>query len=133
MRVRSLRRVRPISAAAVGPSGATFDAHFADWHAVVERFAADVLVERSSAALWRRLLDGVLVLAPEMPEPLRFSTPGEVLWAMLDQPCTFAELVDAWSVLYEISERTARAVIEPVFVAWCDGGAVVAARRSPYM
>jgi hypothetical protein len=76
------------------------------------------------------LLDGLLILAPEMSEPLRVSTPGEVLWAMLAEPCTVADLLAVWSEIYDIPVRSARADIESVLDEWYDGGAVVVARQS---
>ena len=104
-------------------------AHFADCWAMIEPLADDMVVARSSATLSRHLLDGVLVLAPEMSEPLRVTTPGEVLWAMLAERCTVAELVEVWSALYKISTNAARADIEPVLVAWLAGGAISADRH----
>lgn len=97
---------------------------------MAEHLSDDVVLQRAPGTLVRRLLDGLLVFGPEMSEPLRFSTPGDVLWAMLAGPCAMADLVEAWSTLFGVSGYTARADVEPVLAAWLDGGALTATRGS---
>lgn len=91
----------------------------------------DAVLQQAPGTLVRRLLDGLLVLGPEMSEPLRFSTPGDVLWAMLAECCAMADLVEAWSALFGVSDSTARTDVEPVLAAWLDGGALTVTRSSP--
>ena len=43
----------------------------------------DTPLQRSPEVVWRRLLDGVLVLGTEMSEPQRVTSPGDVLWVTL--------------------------------------------------
>jgi hypothetical protein len=84
----------------------------------------DVMVCRVGAVLTRRLLDGVIVLAPGRDEPVRVSAPGEVLWLLLDEPCAVGDLVAVWSTLYDVEPEAARTEISPVLRAWVDAGAV---------
>ena len=87
--------------------------------------AEHALIQRAPGVLERRLLDGVVVLAPGAAEPVRIITPGQVLWAMLAEPCTIADLADVWSTLSGASDGAARAVIEPVLRAWHQGQALI--------
>jgi hypothetical protein len=91
---------------------------------VVDPFADDTVLGRAPGVLSRRLLDGVLVLGPQMSEPVRISAPGDVLWEMLREPRAFAHIVDAWSSTFRVPEATARADVEPVLRTWYDGGAL---------
>lgn len=91
---------------------------------MIERLRDDCELQRASSALSRRLLDGVLVLGRDMAEPLRVSASGEVLWALLAERCTVADLVAVWSELYGVVDLVAREEILPVLALWLEGGAV---------
>lgn len=93
-------------------------------------FADNVIVQRAPEALFRWLLDGVLVLAPGMHEPVRITSPGEVLWSMLAEPCTIGALIETWSALHGTEAQIARADIEPLLRVWNDGAALIVAERS---
>ena len=97
---------------------------------MAEGLSDDAVLQRAPGALVRQLLDGLLVFGPEMSQPLRFSTPSEVLWAMLAEPCDLADLVEAWAALYGVSYNTARTDLELVLAAWLDGGALTVTRGS---
>ncbi len=107
-----------------------FDEQSRSCHTVSDLVGDDVMWQRSEGVLTRRLLDGVVVLAPGDHPPVRVTTPGEVLWALLDEPCEFADLVAVWSTLYGISNLAARAEIEPLLAAWYAGGAATKLERS---
>lgn len=91
---------------------------------MAELFADDAVLCQVPEALSRRLIDGVLVLAPAMTEPLRVSGPGGAIWSLLAQPSTIAELVEALSTHYGAAVETVRVEIQPVLRALHDGGAV---------
>ena len=65
----------------------------------------EVMVCRADAVLTRRLLDGVIVLAPNASEPVRVSAPGEVLWSLLDEPCAIGDLVSELHHAYLVRNR----------------------------
>ena len=54
---------------------------------------------RSEDVLWRQVLDDAVLLTPSDPEPFALAG-GALLWDLLAQPRTVADLVDA------ICERT---------------------------
>jgi len=91
---------------------------------MTERFADDVVLQRASSALSRRLLSGVLVLVPGMSESLEISVPGDLIWDLLAEPLTVADLVEALASSYGVSARTVRADIEPVLRALDEAGAL---------
>ena len=91
---------------------------------VADLFSETALLARVPEALSRRLLDGVLVLAPDMAEPMHISTPGETLWALLSEPITVAELVGVLAEVYGATPETVRADILPVLRELQDAGAV---------
>ena len=49
---------------------------------------------RNPAALWRRSLDGVVVLAPGADEPIVLRGGGPAVWERLAEPITLGELVE---------------------------------------
>jgi hypothetical protein len=44
------------------------------------------VIQRAEGTLWRRLLDGVLVLAPDAHEPFVLQPPADLIWQLLDEP-----------------------------------------------
>ena len=53
------------------------------------------LIRRVRGALWRGRPGAVLVLRPD-DSVIRLTGPGSVLWLMLEEPATVAELADAF-------------------------------------
>ncbi|MFT6289452.1 MAG: hypothetical protein ACJAR2_000037 [Ilumatobacter sp.] len=99
---------------------------------MVERFEGGDLLERAPEALSRRVLDGLLVLGPDMSEVLEISAPGDVVWALLREPITVSELVVTLSDLYGVQAQTVRTQVQPTLEALLDGGALwVTAAPSP--
>lgn len=49
---------------------------------------------RDSRVLWRDVVDGVVLLPPEAPEPLVLDLPGALLWQQLDTPRTAGQLAE---------------------------------------
>lgn len=88
----------------------------------------DTLLERAPTALWRVVLDGVLVLAAADDEPLHVSSPGDVIWQLVAEPITFGALTDVLADLYDLSSATVQADIEPVLAVLLGNGAL---RRVP--
>jgi hypothetical protein len=56
--------------------------------------AADVRWRRGEGVLWRRVLDDVVLLPPDQPEPFALAG-GAILWELLGRPCALADLVEA--------------------------------------
>ena len=50
------------------------------------------LLRRHPGVLWRASLDGVVVLPTAGEAPLHISSPGDALWALLEEPKTLGEL-----------------------------------------
>ena len=89
-----------------------------------ELFAPDIRLERVPAVLWRRQLDGVLVLAPGAEEPIQISVPGDALWLLLAEPSTIHELAEDLADLYGTDESVIRADIQPALAALLNAGAI---------
>jgi Coenzyme PQQ synthesis protein D (PqqD) len=70
---------------------------------VSEAVSGAVSYVRDGAAVWRRCLDGVLVLGATMPDPVMLPSPGDVIWELLASPRTAADLVAALADRYETS------------------------------
>jgi Coenzyme PQQ synthesis protein D (PqqD) len=64
---------------------------------------------RAESTLWRRTLDGVVVLPFDAPAPLVLRGPAASIWELLEQPMTRSELIDAIVAMYAV-ERDA---VEP--------------------
>jgi hypothetical protein len=90
---------------------------------VTEPFTGGTRVVRAPGALWRRVLDGVLVLAPGQDEPLLITPPGDVVWQLLADPITVDELTEELAELYETPAATVRADLEPVLAVLGESGA----------
>ena len=81
---------------------------------------------RRRDVLWRRLLDGAVLLPVEAAEPFVLDAPGAAVWSILDEDEPLA-LADAAAVLAEASgESVARiaADIEPLLEQLEELGAV---------
>jgi hypothetical protein len=74
----------------------------------------EVRLERDPAALFRWLLDGVLILGPRRKEPLRITTPGDMVWETLAEPRTPDSIADELSAVFAAPVEVVRADIEPV-------------------
>jgi Coenzyme PQQ synthesis protein D (PqqD) len=51
------------------------------------------VVARSSTTLWRRCLDGVLVLPEGAAQPLLLTPPGDAIWELVAMPCELGDLL----------------------------------------
>jgi Coenzyme PQQ synthesis protein D (PqqD) len=61
---------------------------------------------RADTALWRRTLDGVVVLPIDGRAPLALRGPAARIWELLAQPLTIEELLEAIAAIYAV-ERDA--------------------------
>lgn len=52
----------------------------------------DRLVQREPTVLWRRSLDGVVVLGPDAGDPIRITWPGSEIWDLLSEPVSVEEV-----------------------------------------
>jgi hypothetical protein len=82
------------------------------------------LLERDPSALFRRLLDGVLVLGAQATVPSRITRPGEAVWAAFAEPSTLASVTAALSTRFAAPLAVVRADIEPVVRLLLDTGAL---------
>lgn len=96
-----------------------------------DRIADDAVLQRAPGTLWRRLLDGVLVQASVMDEPLRISSPGDLMWILLQEPVTMADLVETLSTHYRTPVQTVRTDIEPTLLALHEAGALSVISGTP--
>jgi hypothetical protein len=91
---------------------------------MVERLSDDAVLCRNPQSLWRRTLDGVLVLGPDMSEPLEISAPGDHIWTLLETPMTIADLVTSLEAHFDVAAGTVRTDIEPMVIALQKCGAI---------
>jgi hypothetical protein len=57
---------------------------------------------RAETTLWRRTLDGVVVLPSDAPAPLVLRGPAARIWELLVHPLTIPELLDAIAAIYAV-------------------------------
>ena len=82
-------------------------------------------LRRADGTLSRRSLRGVLISAPGADEPLLVTTPGEVVWSLLEEPSSRAELVAALADAFGEDPTVVAADIEPVLKSLLAVGALV--------
>jgi hypothetical protein len=69
--------------------------------AVVERGMESTPLVRSPDVLWRRTLDGVVLLPPSAPSPIHVVGAGWPIWQLLAEPIPRDELIDTIVSLYD--------------------------------
>lgn len=79
---------------------------------------------RDRATLWRGVIGGVLVLPPGAQESWYITSPGDVIWDLLVDPCTIDQLVDTLSVEFDEPPATVFTDIEPVVRILHEIGAI---------
>lgn len=78
---------------------------------------------RHPGTLWRRTLDGVVVLAPDSETPLRITGAGHALWMLLAEPATVEELVGDLASVYGRTAAEVGADVERVLRQLSEAGA----------
>ena len=73
----------------------------------------DVLV-RAPSALWRDVLDGVVVLGPGARKPRLITGPASRLWSLVAQPVAFGEVVAAMALTHHTPAAVVSADLAPV-------------------
>ena len=63
---------------------------------------ASSTLRRSQGVVWRRTMDGVVVLPAHTDEPIALLGPAANMWEMLAEPLTTAELVAALADHYGV-------------------------------
>lgn len=67
-------------------------------------------VERNPSVLWRRSLTGVLLLAEGEDAMTKLSSPGDVVWQLIDERRVVEEVVEDLGIIYETDDlQTIRA------------------------
>lgn len=85
---------------------------------------------RADDVLWRRLLDGVLVLAGAASEPVRIASPGDAVWYLLAQPVTVEEMVETIAELFDAPADAVAADVHRVLEVLIEHGAAIPHRAS---
>jgi hypothetical protein len=88
-------------------------------------------IERDPAALFRWLVDGVLVLAPAATVPSRITAPGDAVWAALVEPRTTASLTEELSARFAAPASVVGADLESLVQLLLDTGALRMAGPAP--
>ena len=60
-------------------------------------------LRRSQGVVWRRTMDGIVVLPADADEPIALLGPAASVWEMLAEPLTAAELVAALASHYGVA------------------------------
>ncbi len=82
---------------------------------VTDRDLSGVVISRSETALWRRMFDGVVVLGPLADRPLHISSPGFVIWQLLEHPTTDGKIAEVLAAAFrEDAVRVRADVLEVV-------------------
>jgi hypothetical protein len=82
------------------------------------------LLERNPSALFRWLVDGVLVLGATATVPSRITAPGDAVWAAFAQARTLASVTDELSARFAAPRSVVGADIEPVVRLLLETGAL---------
>lgn len=82
------------------------------------------MVQRNPAVLWRRTLDGAVLLVPGRAEPLRLNATAAIVWDLLDEPATTAQLAAEVAEAFDIASQEASADITAGVGALRDEGAL---------
>jgi len=92
----------------------------------LDRPALDVAVRwrRAETTLWRRTLDGVVVLPLDRPAPLVLRGPAARIWELLAQPLTIGELLDGIAEIYAVGGDTVAAEVGWAVGELADAGAL---------
>jgi hypothetical protein len=84
----------------------------------------DVRWRRAEATLWRRTLDGIVVLPVDRCEPLALRGPAAGIWELLAQPMTLSELLDAIAATYGVDGATVADAVGDAVGALASVGAL---------
>jgi Coenzyme PQQ synthesis protein D (PqqD) len=79
---------------------------------------------RAESTLWRRTLDGVVVLPFDAPEPLVLRGPAASIWELLEQPMTRSELIDAIVTIYAVERDEVDDDVSAAVATLVDAGAL---------
>jgi hypothetical protein len=79
---------------------------------------------RAESTLWRRTLDGVVVLPFDAPEPLVLRGPAASIWELLEQPMTRSELIDAIVTIYAVGRDEVENDVSGAVATLVDAGAL---------
>lgn len=94
--------------------------------------AQDLIVVRAHRVLWRRVLDGVLVLAPGADKPIHIGTPGELLWDLLVVPTSISDLVGTVVDFFDVEDAQAQVDVQEAIQMLSRSGVVETAARSTH-
>lgn len=82
---------------------------------------------RSPRVLWRRVADGVLLLAPDAAEPMVVSGSGAATWELLESPLDGDELALRLAALFDTTPEQTYAEIAPFLADLALAGVVTRA------
>ena len=81
-------------------------------------------LRRAESTLWRRTLDGVVVLPVDHPTPLALRGPAAGIWDLLAAPMTLPELLDAISRAYGVDGATVADEVAEAVATLAEAGAL---------
>jgi hypothetical protein len=79
---------------------------------------------RADTTLWRRTLDGVVVLPIDTPAPLVLRGPAARIWELLAQPLTIQELLEAIAAIYAVESDAVASEVGWAVGKLADAGAL---------
>ena len=71
----------------------------------MSQIADDDVLVRAPSALWREVLDGVVVLGPTHANRDLITGPASRLWSLVAQPVAFGDVVAAMALTHHTSGR----------------------------
>jgi hypothetical protein len=80
---------------------------------------------RRADVLWRRVVDGVLILPRGAEQPVLLTGSGVALWDELTEPAPFDELVARLALAHRVERELAAADLDPVIEDLVDRGVLI--------
>ena len=91
---------------------------------MTDQISDDTIVCRDPDTLWRHVLDGLLVIAPQMEEPIEISMPGDVVWQLLDEPMAIGDLVHTLAMRFGEATSAIQPDVNDLLHALLAAGAI---------
>jgi hypothetical protein len=79
---------------------------------------------RDRATLWRGVIGGVLIRPPRAQESWYLTSPGDIIWDLLVEPCTVDQLVETLSDEFHEAPVAVLRDIEPLLRTLQEIGAI---------
>ena len=93
---------------------------------MAEAVAFAARYRRTPGTLWRRVLDEVLLFPPDATEPLSITKPGALVWTLLAEPISVADLVDQVATRFDAPRAQVQIDLEGLVAHLLTAGAICA-------